>query len=109
MRKKGLCTRKPQTPHLYKCKAFVRELPMLPSAPAFLSQKANLKYENTKVRRHMLKEIIEQESIQIEPIDIDALDDIDSPGTLLDNPLAPQFENHQAQALSAFLKTSGKG
>ena len=35
----------------------------------------------------MLKENIEQESIQIEPIGIDALDDIDSPGTLLDNPL----------------------
>jgi len=56
----------------------------------------------------MLKETVEQESIQIEPIGIDALDDIDSPGTLLDNPLDPQFENHQAQALSAFLKTSGK-
>lgn len=56
----------------------------------------------------MFKETIEQESIQIEPIDIDTLDDIDSPGTLLDNPLDPQFENHQAQALCAFLKISGK-
>ena len=108
MRKKGLCTRKTQTPHLYKGKAFVRELPMLPSAPAFLSQKANLKYENTKVRRHMLKEIIEQESLQTEPGDIDTFDDIDSPVTPLENPLDPQYKNHQAQALSAFLKTSGK-
>lgn len=81
---------------------------MLPSAPAFLSQNANLKYENTKVRRHMLKEIIEQESLQTEPGDIDTFDNIDSPVTPLENPLDPQYKNHQAQALSAFLKTSGK-
>ena len=44
----------------------------------------------------MLKEIIEQERLQTEPGDIDTLDDIDSPVTPLENPLDPQYENHQA-------------
>ena len=36
------------------------------------------------------------------------LDDLDSPCVPLENPLCPEFKNHQAQALSAFLNSSGR-
>ncbi len=56
----------------------------------------------------MPKEIIEQENFETVFIETDDLDDLDSPCMPLENPLRPEFKNHQAQALSAFLKSSGR-
>lgn len=56
----------------------------------------------------MPKEIIEQENFKTAFIETDDLDDLDSPCMPLENPLRPEFKNHQVQALSMFLKSSGR-